>query len=170
MTGARSNPPYIHHHLSLLTPLWSGIITWGLLYKERMGRFGDDLFFRCFLLSCKNSCRSAALSSLLPEAAKQDCTTQKWISQAKKKKAICPDLFHRSVIDALFPLYVFSVFASGRRVADIDKNRSEQPSKWRSTVVKVCSLLLKRVLCFLLYYFPIVLLYETAAGLWGWVC
>ena len=35
MTGARSNPPYIHLHLSS-----SGIITWGLLHKERMGRFG----------------------------------------------------------------------------------------------------------------------------------
>ena len=97
MTEARSNPPYIQQHLSLLTPLWSRIITWGVLYKERMGRFGDVLFFKCFFLPSLALARTVAdrplfrcffFKELQPSRGK--IAAAKNGSGERKKKPICP--------------------------------------------------------------------------------
>ena len=111
MTGARSNPPYIHLHLSF-SPLCPGSSHEASCIKRGWDALAT---VSSSVVSCSLA-RTVADQSIFRRFFQKhpgEIAAPKNGSAKKKKKAICPDLFHRSVIDALFPRDVFSVFASG---------------------------------------------------------
>ena len=111
MTGARSNPPYIHLLLSF-NPLWPGSSHAASCIKSGWDALATT---SSSAASCSRA-RTVADQPLFRRFFQKHpgkIAAPKNGSAKKKKKAICPDLFHRSVIDALFPRDVFSVFAIG---------------------------------------------------------
>ena len=111
MTGARSNPPYIHLHLSF-SPLCPGSSHEASCIKSGWDALAT---VSSSVVSCSLA-RTVADQSIFRRFFQKhpsNIAAPKNGSAKKKKKAICPDLFHRSVIDALFLWHVFSVFATG---------------------------------------------------------
>ena len=119
MTRARSNPPYIHLQLSS-TPLWTDHHN-RLLYKAHETLWGHPVLpLPCFLPTCLQEELPIGrfFAAPLQEAPQKIAPPKN--GSFKKKTAICPDLLHRSVMDAPH----LSLLVSG-----VAATRSKQPWK-----------------------------------------
>ena len=117
MTRARSNPPYIHLQLSS-TPLWTDHHN-RLLYKAHETLWGRPVLpLPCFLSTCLQEELPIGrfFAAPLQEAPQKIAPPKN--GSLKKKTAICPDLLHRSVMDAPH----LSLLVSG-----VAATRSKQP-------------------------------------------
>ena len=140
MTRARSNPPYIHLQLSS-TPLWTDHHN-RLLYKAHETLWGRPLLpLPCFLPTCLQEELPIGrfFAAPLQEAPQKIAPPKN--GSLKKKTAICPDLLHRSVMDAPH----LSLLVSG-----VAATRSKQPSNV-DAAHSLCSW--KPLFCFLLQLF-----------------
>ena len=140
MTRARSNPPYIHLQLSS-TPLWTDHHN-RLLYKAHETLWGRPVLpLPCFLPTCLQEELPIGrfFAAPLQEAPQKIAPPKN--GSFKKKTAICPDLLHRSVMDAPH----ISLLVSG-----VAATRSKQPSN-DDAAHSLCSW--KPLFCFLLQLF-----------------